>query len=506
MGTLPASGPSLRTLLRLGDLNLRLVTPEEELLPGVLDTHIRWVHSSDLPDPTPFLSEDVALLTTGTQFFPPDGEWDVEHYRAYATRLAQQRVRGLGFGTEVVREGVPTDLIRACAETGIPLFEVPYRTPFLAVARANADASAEATYSRQSWALAAQRSLSLAALRTDGVKATVAELSRQVGSWVALFDAGGSIMEQAGPSPTAEVAASLEQAATELTGRAKSATSVTREPGANFTISTLGRAGALRGALAVATASLDYEARGVVGAAVATIGLALEQRDEGEEVLRGLRSGVSLALTEGHLEVARGIAHSAGIVIPDAPFTVGISSRPENPLALTRWMTSHDPGALWSITDDGILLAVKDPSLFDPLTKRFRVQIGTARADRDEEIPAAIRQARLARELGSGTVTTFEDVQEHGLMYGLRAESAEAIATAFLLPIAAHDAAHRTSLVETLRAWFLHDCANESTALALGIHRHTVRARISLAEKLLGRDLAQFSNRAEVWTALELSG
>ena len=56
----------------------------------------------------------------------------------------------------------------------MPLFEVPYRTPFIAVARANAEAIAAQAYARRSWALAAQRAIALAALRPDGLGATVA--------------------------------------------------------------------------------------------------------------------------------------------------------------------------------------------------------------------------------------------------------------------------------------------------------------------------------------------
>ena len=37
---------------------------------------------------------------------------------------------------------------------------------------------------------------------------------------------------------------------------------------------------------------------------------------------------------------------------------------------------------------------------------------------------------------------------------------------------------------------------------ALGVHRHTVRTRLALAERLLGRDLGAFSTRAELWAAL----
>ena len=105
-------------------------------------------------------------------------------YRDYVRRLSARGVVGLGFGTEVVRAGIPPLLAEACRGERMPLFEVPYRTPFIAVARAGAEAIAAQSYARRSWALAAQRAISLAALRPDGLGATLAELARQLDAWV----------------------------------------------------------------------------------------------------------------------------------------------------------------------------------------------------------------------------------------------------------------------------------------------------------------------------------
>ena len=69
--------PTLRALFRRRDLGLGLISAEEDLPAGALDRPLRWVHSSDLADPTPFLAEDLALLTTGTQF---DAGTDVDVY------------------------------------------------------------------------------------------------------------------------------------------------------------------------------------------------------------------------------------------------------------------------------------------------------------------------------------------------------------------------------------------------------------------------------------------
>ena len=49
---------SVRELI--GDLDVELLAGEAQL-----DTPVRWVHISELPDPTPWLSGGELLLTTG---------------------------------------------------------------------------------------------------------------------------------------------------------------------------------------------------------------------------------------------------------------------------------------------------------------------------------------------------------------------------------------------------------------------------------------------------------
>ena len=84
----PVDTPTLRALLTRADLRLTLADGGD-LESGALDRAVRWVHSSDLADPTPFLSEGLVLLTTGTQFEDdPDGAGS---YRAYVRRLSARR-------------------------------------------------------------------------------------------------------------------------------------------------------------------------------------------------------------------------------------------------------------------------------------------------------------------------------------------------------------------------------------------------------------------------------
>ena len=57
------------------------------------DAPVRWVHISELPDPTPWLSGGELLLTTGIQL---DGE---RRQREFVRLLADRHLAGLGFGT-----------------------------------------------------------------------------------------------------------------------------------------------------------------------------------------------------------------------------------------------------------------------------------------------------------------------------------------------------------------------------------------------------------------------
>lgn len=60
-------------------------------------------------------------------------------------------------------------------------------------------------------------------------------------------------------------------------------------------------------------------------------------------------------------------------------------------------------------------------------------------------------------------------------------------------------------LLETLRAYIAAAGAKEAVASELGIHRHTVRARMAKVEKLLGRDLSRAETVQAVSIALELA-
>ena len=110
----------LRDLIR--DLDIRLVAGE-----AGLDRPVRWVHISELADPTPWLSGGELLLTTGMNL--PDAARPARVRRA-ARRARPRRPRARrGFA----HAEVPGALRDAATELGFPLFEIPYEVPFIAL-------------------------------------------------------------------------------------------------------------------------------------------------------------------------------------------------------------------------------------------------------------------------------------------------------------------------------------------------------------------------------------
>ncbi|MET1019454.1 MAG: PucR family transcriptional regulator ligand-binding domain-containing protein, partial [Microterricola sp.] len=366
--------------MRQRELALHLLTPEDALPAGALDAAIEWVHSSDLDDPTPFLSAGQVLLSTGTQFEAAPG---AESVFAYVRRLRVARGAGIGFGTEVVRAGTPDALLDACLQSGLPLFEVPYRTPFIAVARAASDMAAEERFARRSWSLGAQRAIAIAALRPDGLSASLEELSRQLGHWVALFNANGALDRVFPAGALAAASAPAEHAATAADGlvdtvrreatrllrRGQRASSTITAGGETLTLQTLGRREQLRGVLALGGSSeLDQAGNEVVTAVIALAGLALEQNHSLDRARGQIRAAVLRALRHGDLELATSVSDGLWGELPAEPVRCAVVETRGGQLdAVTEHLEAlvvEHPGVLFFAVDDGrLVLCLGDDGL-----------------------------------------------------------------------------------------------------------------------------------------------
>lgn len=496
--------PTLRTLLDRHDLNLTLVSAPESLAPGALRRPLRWVHSSDLADPTPFLADDLALLTTGTQFLDADSASTA----AYVDRLVARGVVGLGFGTEVLRQGIPDALIDACARTGLPLFEVPYDTPFIAIARAHSEAIAAQAYARRTWAMDTQRALAIAALRPQGLHAIVTELARRLDRWVGMFDASGTLVHEHPTQPrTGPESEVLTASAADLVHRGGPAGQSLALGAQPFTLFTFGSPGHRQGVIAIGTTTLDAEARVVVTSVIAMAGLAVAQSAQLEQRRMHLHSQVLAALRHDNPTLARDVLGE----LPAAPIVVAVATQDAPASALAQWCeqqrAEHGAVIFDAYPDTGATLCVAagDQQLLDAVAERFGIRLGVSEPAAYDTFSHAHAQATSAVRARGGTTRTgvirFADTVATSVLRALATDEARLAAASLLAPLR-----DRADLERALRTWLEHDARFEAAAAELGIHRHTVRARVAEAAKLLGQDLSSFPARAEIWAALHTLG
>ena len=289
--------PTVRRMLPEVSLNVHLVVEGHSL-----DESIDWIHSSDLSDPTPFLGPGQMLLTTGTQFENYESQDDFD---AYVGRLKVRGVIAVGFGTEVVRSGTPPELITSCEALGLPLIEVPYRTPFIALVRWAADLIVRAEREREDWSLSTQRAISLAAVGQRGLAGVLTVLATHLGCRIAIFESDGAF--SAAFSPSSFTPAELSHLSSEsirlLHTQRRSADSTVLN-GHRVTLQTLGQGGRLSGVLALVGAAIDDSAaKAVLISAIALIEISFEESRIRRGSLMPLHEELFSLLVAGQSEI-----------------------------------------------------------------------------------------------------------------------------------------------------------------------------------------------------------
>src|SRR4051812_4242639 len=136
---------------------------------------IRWVHASELPDPTPWLSGGELILTTGMQLDTPDAQ------RGLVDRLASHHVAGLGFGTGFDHDTIPEALLEEARAQSFPVFEVPYALPFIAITEKAFAALVNEQYEVLQRSIAVHRRLERLLLEERGLDELVRAIAATIG-------------------------------------------------------------------------------------------------------------------------------------------------------------------------------------------------------------------------------------------------------------------------------------------------------------------------------------
>ncbi|MFF6800741.1 helix-turn-helix domain-containing protein [Streptomyces sp. NPDC012616] len=513
--TPPTPPVPLAALLAREDLGLRQIAG-----PAGAGTVLHGAHSSEMADPYPYLLGGDLLLTAGVHIpgTADPGTADPKtadpgtasretaavgtHVDDYVSRVVAAGGAALGFGVAPVHDTVPPALVAACEAHGLPLLEVPPQTTFAAVARAVWQLIERARTAELRRVTEAQQSLAAAASRPDPVPSVLRQLARRIGGRAVLYGPEGA--EIAGAGSPSEADGPLAALARLLLSRA-AATAATAAPAASS-------------ATPPATAG-DTTAAGVHLSAYAlgagrgfVLGVAAARRGPGDHTIASV-AAVLLSLLTGEQQSGSGAARSSALVrlllgrAPEevAPLLGGerwlvVHGRPQGERAADPVAASALGAGLGSLLVD---LGEDVVRVLVPAGRPPRPQPGWVLGVSADAGPAGwpAADAQAARALARALATRTALVRHGpgaGLLDLVPADEARDHARTLLAPVAG-----RAALVETLRAWLSLHGSWDRTAVALAVHRNTVRQRIARCAALLDVDLDDPDVRMELWFALK---
>lgn len=480
------------------------------LHPGPEDSAVRWVGSSELDDPVPFLVPGEVLLTSGMPFRPgasPDD--DDEAADRFVASLAAAEVRALGLGLSPHHDRVPPAVLAACRRHGLGLFEIPPEVSFAAIGMEFAQLMETARAQVLRSLHESTRRLLAAAMSPHPEQEVLAALVGAGADWSVLLGADAEVRAGDGPASPEQLRPLLERA---LSGTGRRL-EIARLEGLDAPFVELHplstRRGETMSVLVVGSrAPLDPSAAGTARVAVTVLEV-LQQRHQGRSAQVG-------ELAARLLLEARGSGSGLSeLVLRSSGAAPGESLRVV--MGVPRERACEPPTELlWSHLLDTHLV-IPDPEGFTAITRVDPSSAAIVEAERrgwllaigepvgPEGLQEAAQEVSVTRELlrrSDRSLRAGEQPLSVTALVGPRAGAA--LARHLLAPLLGSEpetAQKRRILAE----WLSRSQSWEAVARELGLHRNTVRRQIEVIEQELGLDLGDAAVRTDLWVALRFA-
>src|SRR5579859_6105211 len=545
----------VRDLLDVPGLGLRLLTD----VSGV-DRVIRHVYTTDLPDPTRYLTPGDLVLT-GMIWCREPGDAD-----RFVRALARAGAGVLGAG-EALGEVKP-EVIQACGRHGITLLAVPAETSFAVVTeevgrRLNGDRATAMTR-----VLGRRRLLLSAVAEGAGLDAMFRLMGREVGAECWLLTATGRLVGGTGPSLPEPLA--LRLAGEYLKADRLPATTKVSGPQAlpagdgKYSLFAVGGEPRITSWFLACAGDeqdwdpLTHELRESVAELAADAALERARLDAGRAGDRKLAEAIiTMLAAEGGdgpgigvtpAEIAS-LMRAAGMP-PEGRYLVAAMSaeadRMTGPNA-ERWRCdlagelaiSYAEGAVVAAAGDQIVTLIPLPAgpsdspaahafaarlrdaqpVLESDRSRIRLTAGiSAPAEGVTALAGALHEAQSARRLAAiraaaaapapvpaVCVVTSDEVASHELLLASVPGSVlRSFRDRLLGPLLAYDERHRAELLPTLREFLACSGSWNACAARMYVHVNTVRYRIRRIEELTGRDLSCLDDQVDFFLALRI--
>jgi DNA-binding PucR family transcriptional regulator len=542
--------------VRVGDLfdvpglGLRLLTDVADM-----DRAIRHVYTTDLPDPSRYLTAGDLVLT-GLMWCRAPGDAD-----RFVSALGRAGAAALGAGE--AQGQIPAEVIEACARHGIPLLAVPVETSFAAVTEEVGQRLSGDRATAMTRVLGRRRLLLSAVAEGAGLDAMFRLMSRELGAECWLLTGLGRVV--GGTSPSLPRPLALELAREYLKADRLPAVAEVTAPGSGEKEYSLFEVGGepriTSWFLACAGREPDWphELRESVAELAADVALERARLDAARTGDRKLAEAIAGMLASGGegtapAEIAS-LMRAAGLP-PDGRYVIialtADADRVTGPNA-GRWRYDLAAelalplaeGTLAAPLGEGIILLVPAPENTAPesgdpgdaapdpvaspahaLAARIRAADPVAASDRSRirlsvgvsapavgvtALAGALHEASSARRLAAlrGTaavsVVTSDEVASHELLLATVPPSVlRSFRTRLLGPLLAYDDRHRAELLPTLREFLACSGSWNACAAKMYVHVNTVRYRIRRIEELTGRDLSCLNDQVDFFLALQI--
>jgi purine catabolism regulator len=504
------------------EVGLELLSGEE-----AAEAPVRWVHISELPDPTPWLSGGEMILTTGLQLSTPKLQRD------FARLLSDHHLAGVGFGVGFGHDTVPEPLLDEARTIGLPVFEIPYELPFIAITEKAFGRLVNEQYEVLQRGIAIHKRLERLVLEERGLDELVGAVSAAIGGVVMVLDARGETLA----SKTFRRKLS-EPAVEAIRARVRERGSARRTAG-DFApehpeiagrslvlpVSTRGRGTPQAWLVASRDAGSlgDFE-RLILQQAATVVALELMRQRVMRDTERRLAGDVLAEALTGRLAESEiesrlrpfGVGDQAAVLV----FACDDPGAAETDLETA--LAEAGVGALVACRERLLSAVVDGSGDLDPVELARSTRAALVAGHGGDHVRAAasrlapvgmvrrsFHEARCALEataLANGAapdVASHEDLGAFRLLLAVQDDDALRVYTESVLgPLEDGGGEYGDELLRSLEAFIEQNGQWEKAARQLYCHRHTLRYRIKRVEELTGRDLKSARDRIELWLAL----
>ncbi len=475
------------------------------LVEGDLDRPIRWVHSSDMPDPAPYLRGGEVVLTAGIWFWHGTSPGD------FTGGLGRAGAAALGFGTNPLVRAVPAELVDACRAWGLTLFHVPDDVSFIEIAEEFVEVQQRLREGPLIESLDRSSRFVRALQAGRGVDGIVRLLSRLIGRRAAMVRRSGEVV-------ASSRALSLPDGLAESLTMGEGGAPV--EHGA-FTVFPIPTA-AHDSVLAVERRDADRTVaeRAAIDQAVAFLAIELQRERAVAEAERRFAGELFDLVAAGEPQHAAVVARLSAYGIDRTRPLVAVccfSPAGEAPVESAQGhLDAENRRGVFALKGAELLGILEVPAGDDAasvgaaihaaLGGAAHVGVGGVTPDAHGlavSLTEARHACRFAGRRRTGGYATHDALASHELLLALQEEHVLRVFQDTLIrPLAQHDARRHTDLVETLDSFLGSGGRYQATADRLHLHVNTLRLRLARIEELTGRDLGSMDDRVDFWIAL----